>query len=140
MKYLDALKERAGKGGSVGFVGTLPPTHTEFQEVRNSVLQYTTTTKRDHIGVRASDGEENSIDSTPYLPTKPTKTIPSPEQATSVGFVGERWRRPDELADWPIDLRQRWGDRANELEAEGVPWPEHEIRAFTEIKAMGGLS
>ena len=43
--------------------------------------------------------------------------------------------RPAELARWPIAWRERWGRLANELEDQGVPWPEHERRAFDRIKA-----
>jgi hypothetical protein len=43
--------------------------------------------------------------------------------------------RPAELAEWPVEWRAKWGVRANELEASGIPWPEHERQAFNEIKA-----
>jgi hypothetical protein len=43
--------------------------------------------------------------------------------------------RPAELAGWPVEWRARWGRRANELQDEGIPWPEHERRAFVEIQA-----
>lgn len=43
--------------------------------------------------------------------------------------------RPAELARWPVSLRQRWGERANALEATGLSWREAERRAFDEIKA-----
>jgi hypothetical protein len=43
--------------------------------------------------------------------------------------------RPDELADWPIPWRKRWGEVANTLQDTGVPWPEHEQLAFDQIKA-----
>jgi hypothetical protein len=43
--------------------------------------------------------------------------------------------RPDELAEWPIKWRARWGRLANELEDQGIPWPDHERQAFKTIKA-----
>jgi hypothetical protein len=43
--------------------------------------------------------------------------------------------RPAELAEWPLEWRQRWGLRANELESQGVPWPEHERQAFNQVEA-----
>ena len=46
--------------------------------------------------------------------------------------------RPLELAEWPVEWRARWGRRANELEDSGIPWPEHERRAFHEVKAEMG--
>jgi hypothetical protein len=43
--------------------------------------------------------------------------------------------RPAELADWPIEWRERWGRSAKRLQDEGVPWPEHERQAFERTKA-----
>jgi hypothetical protein len=43
--------------------------------------------------------------------------------------------RPVELAEWPTDLRQRWGELANRLEDEGVPFPESERQAFMQVNA-----
>lgn len=43
--------------------------------------------------------------------------------------------RPAELADWPVEWRQRWGRLANEMQDQGIPWPEHERAAFERIKA-----
>lgn len=57
-----------------------------------------------------------------------------PQAAT--GPVPSPWPpRPPELAGWPPEWRRRWGERANELEAGGVPWPQHEQQAFEETKA-----
>src|SRR5262249_13779257 len=41
--------------------------------------------------------------------------------------------RPKELAAWPIDLRQRWGERAAELQYSGLPWREAEKQAYAEL-------
>jgi len=41
------------------------------------------------------------------------------------------WRT--HLATMPPEARERWGRRANELESEGVRFPESERRAFEEI-------
>jgi hypothetical protein len=43
--------------------------------------------------------------------------------------------RAPELAEWPLEWRRRWGLRANELQDQGVSWPEHERRAFDQVKA-----
>jgi hypothetical protein len=43
--------------------------------------------------------------------------------------------RPAELAEWPVEWRAKWGVRANELQDQGIPWPEHERRAFLEVQA-----
>lgn len=40
-----------------------------------------------------------------------------------------------ELATWTTAWRERWGHRANQLQDEGVPWPDHEVQAFDEINA-----
>lgn len=36
------------------------------------------------------------------------------------------------LASWPVDWRERWGRRANELEESGLSWRDAEGRAFVE--------
>jgi hypothetical protein len=38
------------------------------------------------------------------------------------------------VARWPIDRRQRWGDRANKLQDAGLDWREAERAAFDELK------
>lgn len=43
------------------------------------------------------------------------------------------WRRPAALGRFPVEARQRWADRCAELEAEGVPYPEHEHLALVEL-------
>ena len=37
------------------------------------------------------------------------------------------------IAGWPVECRQRWGRRANELEAAGLPWRDAETQAFIEV-------
>jgi hypothetical protein len=37
------------------------------------------------------------------------------------------------LADWPIEWRERWGRRANDLEASGLTWRDAEGRAFVDV-------
>jgi hypothetical protein len=46
--------------------------------------------------------------------------------------------RPAELADWPVEWRERWGRLANELEDQGMPFPQHEIEAFRRVKTEIG--
>jgi hypothetical protein len=46
--------------------------------------------------------------------------------------------RPAELATWPIERRQRWGELANRLDDQGIPWPEHERQAYEQINAECG--
>lgn len=37
------------------------------------------------------------------------------------------------VAEWPIDLREKWGRRANELEEGGLSWRDAETQAFVEV-------
>jgi hypothetical protein len=62
----------------------------------------------------------------------PGAPVPAPEAAIST----PPWPpRPKELAEWPIEKRQKWGELANRLEDEDVPWPAHEQIAFSVIAA-----
>ncbi len=44
--------------------------------------------------------------------------------------------RPTELAEWPIPWRMKWGILSNQLQDQGVPWPDYERQAFKTIKAQ----
>jgi hypothetical protein len=35
--------------------------------------------------------------------------------------------------DWPVQWRERWGRRANDLEMSGLTWRDAEGRAFVEV-------
>ena len=37
------------------------------------------------------------------------------------------------VADWPVDWREQWGRRANELEETGLSWRDAETQAFVEV-------
>ncbi|QEH34758.1 hypothetical protein OJF2_33000 [Aquisphaera giovannonii] len=41
------------------------------------------------------------------------------------------------LAGWPIEHRERWGLRANELEETGLSWRDAETQAF--VEAWNGI-
>jgi hypothetical protein len=80
------------------------------------------------------------------LPPLTDKTDKTPSELGSVSFVSSSHKesvnfstawppRPRELAKWPIERRQRWGELANKLEDKGVEWPESERRAFEQVKA-----
>ncbi len=45
------------------------------------------------------------------------------------------WRAT--VGSWPIELRQRWGDRANALQDGGLEWHEAERVAFEEVERTG---
>ena len=63
-----------------------------------------------------------------------------PPAVESVAAVGRTrasmvlHHRPDSLARWPIPDRQRWGELANQMEAEGVSWQEAERRAYETVR------
>ena len=40
------------------------------------------------------------------------------------------------VAEWPVEWRERWGRRANELEEEGLSWRDAEAQAFVEVWAQ----
>jgi hypothetical protein len=37
------------------------------------------------------------------------------------------------VAGWPVEWRERWGRRANELEESGLSWRDAETQAFVEV-------
>jgi hypothetical protein len=37
------------------------------------------------------------------------------------------------VAEWPVELRERWGHRANALEESGLTWRDAETQAFVEV-------
>jgi hypothetical protein len=37
------------------------------------------------------------------------------------------------VAEWTVELRERWGRRANELEESGLSWRDAETQAFVEV-------
>ncbi|MGO9601557.1 MAG: hypothetical protein ACLP7Q_26555 [Isosphaeraceae bacterium] len=45
------------------------------------------------------------------------------------------YQRPEEIDRWPISDRQRWGELANQLEAEGLKWQEAEPRAYEVVRS-----
>lgn len=73
-------------------------------------------TKPTEPGLRVANSETTPNDH----PTEPTKLA---------------WVRPAELPYWPTAWRERWGVRANDLEASGLSWSDAESRAFDEVKA-----
>jgi len=37
------------------------------------------------------------------------------------------------VASWPVNWRERWGERANSLEDGGLSWRDAETQAFVEV-------
>jgi hypothetical protein len=37
------------------------------------------------------------------------------------------------VANWPIEWREQWGQRANSLEESGLTWRDAETQAFVEV-------
>ena len=46
--------------------------------------------------------------------------------------------RPIELATWPIARRKLWGELANAIEDDGMPFPKCEIEAFRQLASNTG--
>jgi hypothetical protein len=67
--------------------------------------------------------------------TRPELDVDPPSPLPDVDALIPTWRFPwrEILPTWPIERRERWGRRANELAAEGVPWPDDEASAFLEL-------
>ena len=130
MKYLDAIK--AKRGLSVVSVGGSEHRYEENKDQENTTVCVCVDVLNNHI--------HETVYSLPEVPTETTETIPKPERTLFVVFVVPPWERPAELAEWPIERRQRWGELANQLEDQGIPWPEHERRAFREVTETIGAS
>jgi hypothetical protein len=79
-----------------------------------------------------------SEDSYGDLPPKPPKPgfggFGGTYSQVSQDFTTPWPPRPSELACWPIERREQWGRLANQLEDEGVPFPESERTAFRQVK------
>ena len=57
-----------------------------------------------------------------------------PYELTNKDELGP-WRpRSEELTGLANRPGRQWGLRSNQLQDEGVPWPDHERRAFLEVK------
>lgn len=63
----------------------------------------------------------------------PGAGIPIPDVPVSPDWLPRDlpWRQV--LAEWPIELRERWGRRANDFEDAGLAWFEAEQLAFEDI-------
>jgi hypothetical protein len=81
---------------------------------------------------RAGSGpEESAIVDLPLWYAAILATVHRAGSATQKPHSGRFWRAI--VARWPLDRRQRWGDRANELQDAGFGWKEAESVAFEEI-------
>lgn len=70
----------------------------------------------------------------PTLPVTPNDSwIDSVKPQPDATNAALPWRR--RLATWPDEWRERWGIRADEIEASGVAWIEAERRAWNETLA-----
>jgi hypothetical protein len=93
-------------------------------------------------------GPENSDESPSDPLTKLTETLSVVSVSDSVQVSPKfspapdpAWPpRPAEIGDWPIPLRQRWGELSNQFEDEGVPFPDSERQAYHQVKAEMGAS
>jgi hypothetical protein len=73
-----------------------------------------------------------------HPPAEPTTNEAGPGSGPEAGADPWTPRRPPavvaEIGAWPIPRRQRWGELCNQLEDEGVPFPESERRAYLIVK------
>ena len=84
------------------------------------------------ISDRADPGpEEPSIVDLPLWYAALVAPAARPEPTAPKPRTGLFWRAS--VARWPIERRQHWGDRANELQDAGFGWQEAERVAFEEI-------
>jgi len=51
----------------------------------------------------------------------------------TLSFPDYPWRR--QVATWPVEWRQRWGEQSNTFELAGLGWLEAEREAFQNVKA-----
>jgi hypothetical protein len=80
--------------------------------------------------------EEESGKSTP-------ESVPAPDIASSLRRPPVKINAPAPVfhplayrgvvAEWPVEWRERWGRRANELEEKGLSWRDAETQAFIEV-------
>jgi hypothetical protein len=82
------------------------------------------------LAMHGSESEFETEFTTEQLTTE-TRTEPTtkPGLATEVKPLPYRLV----LANWPIEWRERWGRRANDLEEAGLNWRDAEGRAFVEV-------
>jgi hypothetical protein len=57
----------------------------------------------------------------------------SSEHANSPPPVFHRLAYRGVIANWPVEWRERWGQRANALEESGLSWRDAETQAFVEV-------
>ena len=62
--------------------------------------------------------------------TTPADAASSPRAAAPV-FHPLAYRSV--VADWPVEWREQWGRRANDLEETGLSWRDAETQAFVEV-------
>jgi hypothetical protein len=150
MKYLDAFK--AQHGNSVVSVGSSPhkyanpgecTDHTALENI-NTIIYYIkepSSTRTRAVATEEVEGRPPTFsNSRGKPPTKTTETASETAKTDSVVFGGDKWRRPPELATWPVEYREKWGRLANQFEDEGISFPESERRAFQQVKAERALT
>jgi hypothetical protein len=84
--------------------------------------------------VFVSDPPKESSEILPPDPARPHACEPaSPARSDGPGPppADRSWRIV--VARWPVEWRERWGQRANELQDRGEPWDHAEWIAFNEL-------
>jgi hypothetical protein len=76
--------------------------------------------------------EEETGESTPApVPAADLRRAPVKSNAPAPVFHPLAYRGV--VAEWPVEWRERWGRRANELEEKGLSWRDAEAQAFVEV-------
>jgi hypothetical protein len=65
---------------------------------------------------------------------------PAPARPVAKATLRPRSEWGDIVANWPIAWRRRWADRAETLQAAGLPWDIAEYRAYlAAVEEMNGV-
>ena len=137
MPALRLMNALAGRGLSLSLEGTrlrVAPAGLLTDEDRHLIRQF-----RDDLFALLSERARTRPSEPGPLSTEPP-AVESVEAAEPMEAAGRTrasmvlHHRPDSLARWPIPDRQRWGELANQLEAEGVSWQEAERRAYEAVR------
>jgi hypothetical protein len=80
------------------------------------------------------EDENEAVDSSAAASSEPTaNTETSSQQPASPPPVFHPLAYRSVVANWPIEWREQWGERANSLEEGGLSWRDAETQAFVEI-------
>ena len=96
------------------------------------------------LSIELGDEDEVGAEQTKPEPPARSSGFRRPAKASSVsGDRSSSMRTPatvfhplayrSVVANWPIEWREQWGRRANDLEETGLSWRDAEAKAFVEV-------